>query len=251
MSDAKKPAPTAGEKVVEAEIAAHLTAFERHRKELLDLLRDVYERRSQTKPFDENYSWRNLRFMAYAYLRRKAEVSQKRARMPAGDRAKLLRQLGNALRIGRRKADEAMKTVRGHWFVEWAEANGNPDFTDPIISRFEEEFEKRVADLVGLETAAFRAAETARNRDGRPPGTGVLPHDFIIPLASVYRDITKANSGAGDGPFAGFVWEFLTALGRADDIEYVSVIDAIKDARLWSLQRSEREWGSSPFDKEE
>ena len=40
-----------------------------------------------------------------------------------------------------------MKTVRGHWFVEWAEANGNPDFTDPIIYRFEEEFDKRVAGL--------------------------------------------------------------------------------------------------------
>ena len=47
----------------------------------------------------------------------------------AGDRAKLLRQLGGALHAAHRKADEAMKTVRGHWFVEWAEANGNPDFT--------------------------------------------------------------------------------------------------------------------------
>ena len=150
----------------------------------------------------------------------------------------------------RRKADEAMKTVCGHWFVEWAEMNGNPDFTDPIISRFEEEFEKMVTGLVGLETAAFRAAETACNRDGDHRALEFY-HDFIIPLASVYRDITKANSGAGDRPFAGFVWEFLTALGRADDIEYVSVIDAIKDARLWSLQRSTREWVSSPFDKEE
>ncbi len=251
MSDAQELAATAAEKAVEAEIAAHETNFERHKDELLDLLRKVYERSPKTKPFDANNAWRHLTFVAYVYFRREAEVSQKRARMPAGDRVKLLRQLGNALCVARRKADEAMKTVRGYWFVEWAEANGNPDFTDPIISRFEEEFEKRVAGLAGLETAAFRAAETARNRDGRPPGTGVLPHDFIIPLAGVYRDITKANSGAGDGPFARFVWEFLTALGRADDIEYESMIDAIKGARLWSLKHSAREWGSSPFDREE
>ena len=71
--------------------------------------------------------------------------------MPDGDRVKLLRQLENALRDARRKANKAMKTVRGHWFVEWAEANGNPDFTDPIIDRFEEEFDKTVAGLAVLE----------------------------------------------------------------------------------------------------
>ena len=271
MSHAKKLAPAAGDKVVEAKIAAQLTAFEGHREELLDWLRDVYERRPQSKPFDENDSWQKVRFMAYAYLRRKAEISQKQSMMPTRDRVKLLRQLGRALHDARRKADEAMKTVCGHWFVEWAEMNGNPDFTDPIISRFEEEFEKRVTGLVGLETAAFRAAETARNRDGRRPGTGVLPHDFIIPLASVYRDITKGNPGAGDGPFAWFVMKFLTALGRSYDNEdkgnikigalrYESVIDAIKDARARSLQQVTGNkgapsgfvpWGSSPFDKEE
>ena len=218
-----------GEKAVEAEIAAREANFERHKKELLDLLRKVYERGPKAKPFDENSAWQHLSFTAYVYFRREAEVSQKQAMMPAGDRAKLLRQLGNALRDARCKADEAMKTVRGHWFVEWAEANGNPDFTDPIIDRFDEEFDKRVAGLAVLETAAFRAAETVRKKKGRPPGTAVLPHDFIVNLESAYRDITKRNAGAGPGPFARFVIEFLTALGRTYPEQ--TVIEAIKDAK--------------------
>ena len=166
--------------------------------------------------------------------------------MTAGHRAKLLRQLGNTLRDARRKADEAMKTVRGHWFVEWAEANGNPDFTHPIIVRYEEEFDKTVAGLAVLETAAFRAAETVRKKRGRPGGTTVLPHDVIIALESAYRDITKGNAGAGRGPFSQFVTKFLTALGR--ECPEQSVIEAIKDAK----KREEKypatsRWGRSLF----
>jgi hypothetical protein len=247
MSDAKKPTPNAGKKVAESETAAHLIAFDRHRTKLLDPLREVYERSPKAKPFDANNAWKSLRFLAYIYLRGEAEVSQKQAMMPAGDRAKLLRQLGSALRAARRKADEAMKTVRGHWFVEWAEANGNPDFTSPIVDRFEEQFDKRVAGLAVLEIAAFRAADAVRKKKGRPPGTAVLPHDFIISLESTYREITKGKSGAGPGPFARFVEQFLIALGRECTAQ--SVIEAIKDAK----KREERHpatsrWGRSLFD---
>ena len=149
MSNPEKPTPEAREKAVEAEIAARETNFKRHKKELLDLLRKVYERGPKAEPFDENNAWRHLSFLAYVYFRREAEVSQKQAMIPAGDRAKLLRQLGDALRDARRKADEAMKTAGSHWFVEWAVANGNPDFTSPIIDRFEERFDKKVAGLAG------------------------------------------------------------------------------------------------------
>ena len=150
------------------------------------------------------------------------------------------------MRDARRMADEAMKTVRGHWFVEWAEANGNPDFTDPIIDRFGEEFDKRVAGLAGLETAAFRAAETVRGKSGRPPGTAVLPHDFIVSLESVYRNITKRNAGAGYGPFFRFVTEFLTAVGRECSDE--TVIEAIKAARKREEKhRATSQWGRDLF----
>ena len=247
MSTAEKTTAKARKKAVEAEIAAREADFKRHKKKLLHPLRKTYERSPRAEPFDENKAWRHLGFMAYVYFRREAEVRQKQAMMPAGDCAKLLRQLGNALRDASRKAEEAMETVRGHWFVEWAEANGNPDFTDPVIDRFEEDFDKRVAGLAGLETAALRAAETVRRKSGRPPGTAVLPHDFIVSLESVYRNITKRDAGAGYGPFFRFVTEFLTAVGRECSDE--TVIEAIKAAR----KREEKHgatsrWGRSLFD---
>jgi hypothetical protein len=62
----------------------------------------------------------------------------------------------------------------------------------------------------------------------------------------LYRDTTGSKPGAGDGPFAKFVMKFLNALGR--NIEYESVIDAIKDARTRSLQNSIG-WAPSPFDE--
>jgi hypothetical protein len=245
MSDAKKPTPNAGKKAVEAQIAAHLTAFDRHRTELLDPLRELYERGPKTKPFDANNAWKSLRFSAYIYLRSQAEVSQQQAMTPAGDRHKLLCQLGNALRDARRKADEAMKT--SHWFMEWAIANGNPDFTDGRIERYQEEFETRVARLKGLEEAAYQAAETVRKKRGRPPGTTALPHDFILNLEKAYRNITKKKAGAGSGPFFRFVIEFLTALGRECSDETVN--EAIKAARKREEKhRATSRWGRDLFD---
>jgi hypothetical protein len=235
MSDAKKTIPNAGKKAVGAEIEARLTAFDEHREKLLDPLRKIHERGPKTKPFDANDVWRSLRFSAFIYLQREAEVSKEQTMMPAGDRAKMLRQLGSALRVARRKADEAMKT--GHWFVEWAIANGNPDFTDPRIELYQNEFETRVARLKGLEEAAYQAAETVRKKRGRPQGTTVVPHDFILNLEHAYRDITKRNAGAGSGPFFRFVMEFLTALGRECSDE--TVIEAIKAAR----KREGSQWG--------
>ena len=92
MSDAEKAAPSAKEKDVEAETAARKTNFERHKEELLDPLRELYERERTTKPFDTHSAWQDLRILAHLYFRSEAEVSQEQAMMPAGDRVKLLRQ---------------------------------------------------------------------------------------------------------------------------------------------------------------
>lgn len=246
MKKAETRAPSAGEKAVEAEIAARENNFKRHKKKLLDPLRNVYERSPKAKPFDETNAWRNINFIASVYIRREVEdISQKQAMMPAGDRAKQLRQLGNALRDARRMADEAMKT--SHWFVEWAIANGNPDFTDPRIERYQDEFETRVARLKGLEEAAYQAAETVRNKRGRPPGTTVVPHDFILSLEHAYRNITKRNAGAGSGPFFRFLTEVLTALGHECSDE--TVIEAIKATRKREEKhRATSRWGRDLFD---
>jgi hypothetical protein len=136
--------------------------------------------------------------------------------------------------------------VRGHLFWAWCEANGDPDLLDPILVRFDAEFDKAVAGLAGLERAAFRAAEQARQRRGRPEGAAALPHECIIALEAIYREITLQPAGAGPGPFARFVKEFLNALGRESAAQ--SVIEAIKDTK----KREEKcaatsRWGRSLF----
>ena len=85
--------------------------------------------------------------------------------------------------------------IRYALFVEWCEAHGNPDFTDPIMGIFETKFDKVVAGLADMETAAFRAAEQVRQKLGRPRGTGVLQQDLIVDLELAYRDITGKPGG--------------------------------------------------------
>jgi hypothetical protein len=247
MSEAETRAPSAGEEAVEAEIAAHLTTFNRHRKELLGTLRQVHERGPKALSFDGDNAWCRLKFIALIYHRREAELRQEKARMPDAERIKLLLKLEDALSNARRAASKAMKNVGSHWFLEWAQANGNPDLTDPRIYRFEEEFDKTVARLKALEAAAYRAAETVRRRRGRPSGTAAIPHILILNLEGVYRDLTKRRAGAGPGPFARFVKQFLTALGR--DCPDGSVVVAIKAAKKREEKSSAtRQWGRDLFD---
>jgi hypothetical protein len=247
MSEAETRVASARETAVEAEIAAHLTIFNRHRKELLGALRQVHERGSKTVSFDADDAWSRLKFIASIYHRREAELRQEKARMSDAGRIKLLLKLEDALSNARRAASKAMKTVGGHWFLEWARANGNPDLTDPRIYRFEEEFDKTVARLKVLEEAAYRAAETVRRGRGRPSGTAAIPHILILNLEGVYRDLTKRRAGAGPGPFARFVKQFLIALGR--DCPDGSVVDAIKAAKKREEKfPTTRQWGRDLFD---
>ena len=245
MSEAETRTPGAREKALEAQIAGHLSTFDRHRKELLGTLRQVHERGPKTVPFDADDAWRHLKFIASIYHRREAGLRQEKARAPDAKRLKLLLELEGALSNARRAASKAMKTVGGHWFLEWAKANGDPDLTDPRIYRFEEEFNKTVARLKALEEAAYRAAETVRRGPGRPPGTAAIPHILILNLEGVYRDVTERRAGAGPGPFARFVEQFLTALG----LDCSNVVDAIKAARKREEKfPTTRQWGRDLFD---
>lgn len=146
------------------------------------------------------------------------------------------------------QSDVGNDLISGWWesTSEYAEAEGR--FVD--LLHIQREFEKVVTSLTTLETAATRAADDMPKRRGRPRGTATMPRDFIEGLAAVYRDATGSKPGAGDGPFAKFVVKFLTALGRGM-IEYETVIEAIKDARRWTLKRpAATKWGPSPFDEE-
>lgn len=137
-------------------------------------------------------------------------------------------------------------------FLAWWEVSGSdhakPDGSfDP--GYMEQKFRELVKNLKVLETAAsYGADHVAPGKRGRPP---VLPWDDIWSLGAVYRDRTGLVPGAGDGPFAKFVMNFLIAVGRPDEIEYDSIIEAIKDARQWALEHPvARKWGPSPFDEE-
>jgi hypothetical protein len=246
MSDSKEPAHRARAAAIEATIAERLTAFDRHGDDLLDLLQKCCERRPKTKSFDLDKSWRRLRHMARRYLEMENEARAK----PPADRVELLHEFGKALRKAHRKFGGMMRDdIRGYLFVEWCEAHGKPDFTDPIIGLFEKEFEKVVAGVVAglaaLETAASRAAEQVRQKRGRPGGTSVLPHDFVIGLESTYRDITGKAGRVGWGPFAQFVEKFLEAVGRESNKE--SIIRLIKAVK----QREQKDPATSRWGRED
>lgn len=244
------PALDAKTDAIKAAIETGLTAFERHQETLLSILRNDYERVPRAEPFDAKKSWRDLTSVAGAYFWR-ARIKQDV--MPAAKLLARLRELEKAFCKARAMADKAMQDDTGDalcssWWEgtsEYAEAEGR--FVDLLY--IQREFEKVVTSLAVLETAAKRAADDVPTRAQRPKGTAILPRDYIETLAAVYRDATGSKPGAGNGPFARFIWEFLTALGRCN-IEYESVIDAIKDARTWSLKHAvANKWGPSPFDE--
>jgi hypothetical protein len=227
-----------------SEFSERLSAFARHKEELIAMLREEYEREGKAQSFNEERAWYDLEGAALVYLHHEAAVNERRSAAPASERVEKLLRFGNALREAHQVADKVMPVVRGHLFVEWCEANGNPDFTDPIITKYETAFDNLVAGLPALEKAAFRAAEDARKGPGALAGTSILPHHVILQLESTYREIAKRKAGAGAGPFANFVIKFLNALGR--NLAHGSVVDAIKDAKKWEKSNPKTsEWGRS------
>jgi hypothetical protein len=246
-----EPVPDSRAEAVKATVEAGLAAFDAHKETLLAFLRNDYERGPRAEPFDPDASWRDLNSLAGTYFW-KARVKQ--GVLPAAALAARLHELEKAFGTARAMADEAMQNdvggaLRWSWWEgtsKYAEAEGR--FVDFLY--IEREFEKVVTSLAALEAAAMRAADDVVTRRGRPKGTAILPRDYIEALAAVYRVATGSKPGAGDGPYAKFVMKFLIGLGRRN-IEYESVIDAIKDARRWALKRpAATKWGQSPFDEE-
>jgi hypothetical protein len=244
----EESAPDARAEAIEAAIEAGETAFDRHKDDLLDHLQKVCNR-TPKKSFDPDESWKSLRLMAWIYFRNEATVAQDRKAVPAADRVKLLRELGNALREARCKLEAASHhDLRGAWFVEWCVTHGDPDLLE-FLEFFENQFDKCVADVVAgladLETAASRASEGVRRKSGRPGGTSVLQHDFIINLEATYRHITGKPGRVGPGPFAQFVDKFLEAVGRRSKKE--TVIRAIKAAK----KREQKDPATSRWGRED
>ena len=217
-------------------------AFGRHKAALLNHLQQVYETGPKSKPFDAEKSWLRLDRIAWMYFWHEGEGQRT---TPAADRVRRLRELAKALGRARRLVEKAIQDDVGNdLFSAWWDANVRYDIdpTPPLtLVRIDDEFEKVIASLPALETAAHRAADEIPKKDGRPRGTALLRWDFIEVLAKIYRNSTGSKPGAGDGPFARFVYAFITALGRSN-VEYLSIVDAIKDTRNQVRMRS------SPFD---
>lgn len=233
----------------EAPDDARLAEFSQHKKNLLDMLRDAYERGPKSKPFDAEKAWLRLTGFARFYF---GQASVKRATMPADQRIERLQDVAKKLRQARSLVDRTMQSdVADDLFSAWWEGTGseyaNADgIFDPRY--MERKFKEVLKALAVLENAASNAADcVVRPKRGKP---AVLPWDDIWNLGVLYRRSTGSAPGAGDGPFAKFVMEVLIATGRPNDIEYSSLVEAIKDARQWALTNPVAcKWGPSPFDE--
>jgi hypothetical protein len=248
-----EPLPDAEMEELKAEIDAGLAAFEQHKISLLEHLQNVYQRGPKSEPFDAEKSWRGLTFLAGLYFWR---ARLKQEAVLAAHRVERLRDLARTLRRARRHAEMAMRDDVGEaLFRAWRGANVryDPDL-DPTgpqtLVRIDHEFEKVIASLAALEAAARRAADEIPKPRGRPKGSAFLSRGFIEGLAGVYQNSTGSKPGAGDGPFARFVYEFLIAIGR-NNIKPESLVDAIKDTRARARTRpAAAKSGPSPFDDE-
>ena len=115
---------------------------------------------------------------------------------------------------------------------------------DPFAAKkILDELSEAASDIRKLEMAASKATANARSKPGRPnSGSTILPSDYIVNLARLYRGATGRVPGAGEGPFGFFLIEFLNAVGRRY-LESRSVFNLIIRARKTSLAAD----ANSPF----
>jgi hypothetical protein len=219
-------------------IDAKTDTFGRHKVALLNHLQQVFESGPKSKPFDAEKSWRHLDRIAWMYF---WHEGWRQRTVPAADRVERLRELAKGLGGARRLIEKATQDDVGNLlFSAWCDADIQYDVDSPqplTWYEIELEFDRWVANLAILETAVLRAADEIPKKDGRPRGTALLRWDFIEVLAEIYRNSTGSKPGAGDGPFARFVYAFITALGRRN-VEYSSIVDAIKNTRNQGRMRS-------------
>ena len=232
---------------------AGLVEFNHHKKALLTILRNVYMLGLKSVPFDANKSWHRLVRLAHFYFWRE---TMKQETMPAADRVKRLRELAKALGRARGMADKAMQDDVGNdLFRAWVAGTNIPlasvvgvnDDGQSVLVCIADEIKKEVASLATLEKVARRAANEAHKGRGRPKGASVLPLDYIIGLAVLYRDSTGTKPEARRKSFAGFVYAFLAAIGRPTILED-SVVKLVRKARSRALTNPSG-WPPSPFDK--
>jgi hypothetical protein len=247
--DKTAPVHDAGTEDFKRMIDTLLAQFGSHEETILSFLRSAYDGGAEVAPFDARRAWHGIEGLAHRYYVR--EWVKREARSSA-DREARFREIGGTLGRAREMIDEATSAPDLADDLIWAWWEGTSEFSEARgafvdLLYIEREFEKVLESLATLTAGAIRAADRVHKGRGRPRGTSVLPQDYIIGLASVYRNSTGSKPGAGQGPFAWFVSAFCSAIGR-QVITDATVIDAIKDARSHLLQNPSG-WGPSPFDE--
>lgn len=211
-----------------------LAAFYQHKNDLLNNLRELHGRGPKSEPFDEDKAWRALIRAAQWYCRR-PKIRQKTV-SPAR-RVERLHDLAKALGRAHKMAHRALQDdVSTDLFRGWcAAANTSSAASGALnadrLTRIAEEITEVVGSLATLEAAASRAARNVPTKPGPTRGTGMLTMHDMNALEGVYQRSTGLKPNIGPGPFAQFVEDFLTAIGRGDDTSRDYVVEALKYAR--------------------
>jgi hypothetical protein len=212
-------------------MASKFVVFERYRGKLLKHLRSEHQRRLRPGPFDELECWNELARCTKLYLWDEISAG---STVPSADRFRQLRRLGRLLQQARALSDQTtQKDIRCDLFRAFVknkrslECALSSTVENSVTSRVMEELNAAIRALAILEDAAYTAAAdcAVAPKTGRPP---ILPADCIQGLARIFRASTGSRPGRGHGPFARFVFDFATAVGR--DFSDDSIIDAIKNA---------------------
>jgi hypothetical protein len=225
-------------------IQPSLAMFDKNKEKLLQRLIDGRKQGAGRTVFDAEALWTALRRAAEGYLlyeqTRKSAPSNTQT---ANDLAKIKRNLSAAHAL-LEKPDVFSELLRAIFHERYTKEPSAVLKADPFVgSKIFAELAKGASHVRKLEMAATRGAANARSKPGRPnSGSTILPSEYIVGLAKLFRDATDRVPGAGEGPFGRFLVEFLNAIGRGN-LTPRSVFNLIISARNESLAAD----ADSPF----
>jgi hypothetical protein len=225
-------------------IQSSLARFDKNKEKLLQRLLDGRTREARKIIYDPTESWTILRRVAEGYLI--GEQMRRSAPSDAQTKSDLetLKKNLSAARELLRKYDVENELIRALFRTRYRQPPLAVLKADPFVAnKMQTELTEAATHVWKLEMAASKGAANARRKPGRPnSGSTVLPSDYIVRLAKLYRGATGRVPGAGEGPFGFFLVEFLNAIGR-QHLANRSVFNLIIRARKTSLAEDH----NSPF----
>jgi hypothetical protein len=199
-------------------IQSSLARFDKNKDKLLQRLLDGRTREARKIIYNPTESWAILRRVAKGYL----EFEQVRKSAPSEAQTKsdleTLKKNLSAARELLRKYDVENELIRALFRARYRQPPLAVLKADSFVAnKMQTELTEAATHVWKLEMAASKAAANARRKPGRPnSGSTVLPSDYIVRLAKLYRGATGRVPGAGEGPFGFFIVEFLNAIERGN-----------------------------------